>query len=52
MNKCCEPLLSEEHDTVFNRLIEHFRAWEWVSALTFMVTLSLQIILYSLAETL
>ena len=38
--------------TMFTWLIEHIRAWEWVSALTFMVTLSLQIILYSIVETL
>ena len=38
--------------TLFTPLIEHIQAWEWVSALTLMVTLSLQIILYLIAETL
>ena len=45
-------MVGYRYPTVFTRLIEHIRAWEWVSALTFMVTLSLQIIVYSIAETL
>ena len=40
--KCTNKHAQWSH--VFTRLIEHIRAWEWVSALTFMVTLSLQII--------